>query len=154
MAVLGAFVGALGAFLLRPSAPFIGQLPLEVCLTRGVNLTGLDQMLVPLAQQSFNVIVAGIVIGAVIGAAGYRAVLAGSVGESRPVMGEVLTASQSTTPAHGATATIEVSAGMTPYEVESRLGRPDRMANVGPKTLYFYPKMKITFTEGKVSDID
>ena len=66
--LLGAFVG----FLLRPSG-MLGQLPLEVVLTRGSALQGFDALLVPLAQQSFNYMLAGGIIGAIAlgGAAKY-----------------------------------------------------------------------------------
>lgn len=66
--VLGGFVG----FLLRPSAAFIGQLPFVTVITRGAYLTGLDRLLVPTAETSFNYMVSGAVlvgmIGAVLGA--------------------------------------------------------------------------------------
>jgi len=48
----------------------------------------------------------------------------------------------------------EVSAGMSPSEVESILGPPDRLANLTGKTVYFYPKMKVTFVDGKVADVE
>lgn len=64
---VGALVGGLIGFVLRPSAPLIGQLPLGTVITRGDNLDGLDKMLVPLAQTSFNYLVAGVVVGGVIG---------------------------------------------------------------------------------------
>jgi hypothetical protein len=62
--VVGGFVG----FLLRPAAPFIGQLPLETVLTRGANLSGLDVMLVGVAQTSFNYLVTGVILGGFSGA--------------------------------------------------------------------------------------
>lgn len=64
---VGALAGGLIGFVLRPSAPLIGQLPLGTVITRGGNLNGMDQMFVPLAQTSFNYLVAGVVIGGVIG---------------------------------------------------------------------------------------
>jgi hypothetical protein len=48
----------------------------------------------------------------------------------------------------------EVKAGMTPAEVEGVFGAPDRKADLGTKTIYFYPKMKITFVGGKVTDVE
>jgi len=63
----GFFVGALLGFLVRPSAFLIGQLPFEVVIARGANLKGADQMLVPLAQTSFNILVVGGIIGAIVG---------------------------------------------------------------------------------------
>ena len=58
--VLGGFIG----FLMRPSVMLIGQLPLGTVITRGSALSGLEQLAVPAAQQSFNVMVTGALIGA------------------------------------------------------------------------------------------
>jgi hypothetical protein len=48
----------------------------------------------------------------------------------------------------------ELRQGMTPQEVEAMLGPPERQATLGAKRIYFYPKMKVTFVDGKVSDIE
>ena len=56
----GAAVGAYVGFLLRPSAPIIGQLPLETVLNRGTNLQGLDTVLVGTAKTSFNHVLGGL----------------------------------------------------------------------------------------------
>ena len=63
----GFFVGGFLAFLMRPSAFLVGQLPFDQVISRGANLKGLDVMLVPLAQQSFNVLIIGSIIGALVG---------------------------------------------------------------------------------------
>ncbi|SES80835.1 hypothetical protein SAMN04488587_1119 [Methanococcoides vulcani] len=63
----GTLIGALIAYLLRPEAPQIGQLPFGVVMTRGADLSGLDEMLIPIAEASFNYTVAGAIIGAIIG---------------------------------------------------------------------------------------
>jgi hypothetical protein len=68
LSIVGAVFSGILAFLLRPSAPFIGQLPFEIVILRGFNLKGLDQLLIPLAQKSFNMMVTGVIIGAIIGA--------------------------------------------------------------------------------------
>src|SRR6266851_5346061 len=65
----GAFVGALLGFLFRPSVPFVGQLPLGVVLTRGVYLNGVDVLLRSSAETSFNYVIIGAILGAVIMAA-------------------------------------------------------------------------------------
>lgn len=70
--VAGLLVGAFIGFLLRPSAMLIGQLPFTVVMTRGANLEGLDEMLVPLAQTSFNYMLVGGVVGALVGLVGPR----------------------------------------------------------------------------------
>jgi hypothetical protein len=50
------------------------------------------------------------------------------------------------------TATVEL--GQTPDQVKSALGAPTRIANLGPKVIYYYNGMKVTFKEGKVSDVE
>jgi len=37
--------------------------------------------------------------------------------------------------------------------VKSALGAPTRVANLGNKTIYYYNGMKVTFNNGKVSDV-
>jgi len=65
---IGIVVGGLLGYLLRPSAPLIGQLPFETVITQGANLRGLDQILVSFAQTSFNYLIVGMIIGGVCGA--------------------------------------------------------------------------------------
>lgn len=67
MGFLGLLLGGLVGFLLRPSATLVGQLPFETVITRGANLSGLNRLLVPTAQTSFNILVAGALIGAFAG---------------------------------------------------------------------------------------
>ena len=65
--IAGFLVGGLVGFLARPSAFFLGQLPFEHVISRGATLKGMDQMLIPLAQRSFNITLIGAIIGAVAG---------------------------------------------------------------------------------------
>jgi len=64
---VGFLIGGLIGFLARPSAFLIGQLSFGTVISRGTNLKGMDQMLVPLAQQSFNTMLIGAIIGTVAG---------------------------------------------------------------------------------------
>ena len=64
---IGAIAGGILGFLLRPAAPLIGQLDFGTVLSRGTNLRGLDQVLVSTAQTSFNYLLAGIILGCLIG---------------------------------------------------------------------------------------
>jgi hypothetical protein len=68
LAGIGFLIGGLLGFLFRPSAFLIGQLPFSMVITRGVNLQGVDRILIPLAKSSFNnmLLIAG--VGALIGA--------------------------------------------------------------------------------------
>lgn len=46
-----------------------------------------------------------------------------------------------------------VQLGMTPDQVVSALGKPDKIVNLGAKQLYIYKDMKLTFLNGKVADV-
>jgi hypothetical protein len=46
-----------------------------------------------------------------------------------------------------------IEKGMTPDQVQSALGKPDKIVNLGTKQLYIYKDMKVTFLNGKVSDV-
>jgi hypothetical protein len=46
-----------------------------------------------------------------------------------------------------------VQLGMTTDQVQSALGRPDKIFNVGAKQIYVYKDVKVTFLNGKVSDV-
>lgn len=65
--LVGALVGGVTGYLLRPSGFLVGPLPLHVVLTRGADLEGPDRLLVGLAQQSFNGVLAGVLLGAAAG---------------------------------------------------------------------------------------
>ena len=69
LSIIGFFIGGIVGFLYRQPAFLIGQLPFETVITRGANLKGVDQILIPLAQSSFNNMMAIALIGALIGIA-------------------------------------------------------------------------------------
>lgn len=46
-----------------------------------------------------------------------------------------------------------VQMGMTTDQVQSALGKPDKIFNLGAKQIYVYKDVKITFMNGKVSDV-
>jgi hypothetical protein len=68
LSMAGLGIGGIIGFLLRPSVPFMGQLPLRTVIMRGANLRGFDQLLTGYARTSFNYLVAGMIIGALVGA--------------------------------------------------------------------------------------
>ena len=72
----------------------------------------------------------------------------------REVLNEVNQADNSGA-ASGASSTQpdEISLGQTTSEVEAILGKPKQIVNLGAKKMYIYPSMKITFIDGKVSDV-
>jgi hypothetical protein len=49
---------------------------------------------------------------------------------------------------------LQIVAGQTVDEVKAALGNPSRIATVGTKQIYFYPDMKITFRNGRVTDVE
>jgi len=67
LGIVGFIAGGVLGFLYRPSAFLIGQLPFDVVITRGANLKGVDQVLISLAQSSFNNMLTVAVVGAFIG---------------------------------------------------------------------------------------
>jgi len=50
-----------------------------------------------------------------------------------------------------APATVEI--GQTLDQVQAALGTPARVANLGPKVIYYYDGKKVIFKDGKVSDV-
>jgi ABC-type Fe3+ transport system permease subunit len=69
LTVTGFVIGGGVGFLLRPSAFLIGQLPIDIVITRGIFLRGLDRVMIPLAESSFNQMLTVAVIGALVGTA-------------------------------------------------------------------------------------
>jgi hypothetical protein len=43
--------------------------------------------------------------------------------------------------------------GMTPAQVESVLGKPSKVVDLGNKKIFVYSDIKITFMDGKVADV-
>lgn len=48
---------------------------------------------------------------------------------------------------------VTISLGQTIAEVETINGKPDKIIDLGAKKIYVYKDLKITFTDGKVSDV-
>ncbi len=46
-----------------------------------------------------------------------------------------------------------LSLHQTINDVVSAMGKPERIVNIGNKTIYYYKDIKITFTDGKVTDV-
>ncbi|MFA6619234.1 MAG: hypothetical protein WCT23_09220 [Candidatus Neomarinimicrobiota bacterium] len=64
---LGLLVGALIGFLSRPASVLAGKIPFVHVLTRGATYKGVDQVLINLAQESFNIMLVGAIVGAAVG---------------------------------------------------------------------------------------
>ncbi|HTB97014.1 MAG TPA: hypothetical protein VK716_08385 [Terracidiphilus sp.] len=52
------------------------------------------------------------------------------------------------------TATVDIALGQTIDQVTSSMGQPIAIVNLGTKKIYKYKDMKITFKDGKVSDVE
>jgi hypothetical protein len=48
---------------------------------------------------------------------------------------------------------VTISLGQSIADVESMNGKPDKIIDLGAKKIYMYKDLKITFTDGKVSDV-
>jgi hypothetical protein len=46
-----------------------------------------------------------------------------------------------------------IEKGMTTDQVQAALGKPDKIVNLGSKQIYVYKDLKVTFLNGKVSDV-
>jgi hypothetical protein len=60
---------------------------------------------------------------------------------------------QSGDAAGNASGPVTISLGQTIADVESVNGKPEKVIDLGPKKIYVYRDLKITFTDGKVSDV-
>jgi hypothetical protein len=47
-----------------------------------------------------------------------------------------------------------IAIGQTKDQVTTAFGQPTRMAKVGVKEIFYYKDMKVTFTNGKVSNVE
>jgi uncharacterized membrane protein YgcG len=47
----------------------------------------------------------------------------------------------------------QIEKGQTPDQVKAALGQPDKIVNLGAKQIYVYKDIKVTFINGKVSDV-
>ncbi|MGA9978213.1 MAG: hypothetical protein WBQ08_06225 [Candidatus Sulfotelmatobacter sp.] len=46
-----------------------------------------------------------------------------------------------------------IQLGQTTDQVQAALGKPDKIVNLGPKQIWVYKDLKVTFKDGKVSDV-
>jgi hypothetical protein len=147
--VIGFFIGGLIGFLLRPAAPFIGQLPLETVLSRGGNLGGLDQLMVSIAETSFNYMLGAAIIG---GVGGILTALFLERGKQVPPAATPQAESKMQfQPAAKVSKQVELD--QSPEQVVNILGQPEKTVNLGAKLIYVYKDMKIVFMDRKVSDV-
>jgi hypothetical protein len=47
----------------------------------------------------------------------------------------------------------QIEIGQSPDQVKAELGTPDKIVNLGAKQIYVYKDLKVTFLNGKVSDV-
>ncbi len=48
----------------------------------------------------------------------------------------------------------QIEKGQTPEQVKAALGNPEKIVNLGAKMMYVYKDIKVTFLNGKVSDVE
>jgi hypothetical protein len=48
---------------------------------------------------------------------------------------------------------VKIGLGQTTDQVVSGLGQPDKVVDLGSKKIYVYKDLKITFVDGRVSDV-
>jgi hypothetical protein len=48
---------------------------------------------------------------------------------------------------------VSIEVGMTPDQVTAAMGKPDKIVKLTSKQIYYYKDMKVTFVNGKVSDV-
>jgi hypothetical protein len=70
-------------------------------------------------------------------------------GAAQPAAAPQQAAAQDQPPAEPAS----IDKGMTTDQVQSALGKPDKIVNLGSKQIYVYKDLKVTFLNGKVSDV-
>jgi hypothetical protein len=46
-----------------------------------------------------------------------------------------------------------IQMGLTTDQVQASLGQPSKMVNLGPKQIYVYKDLKVTFLNGRVADV-
>ena len=67
--------------------------------------------------------------------------------------GMPISAAPASPPPAAPVAPASVELGQTPDQVQAAMGSPTRVANLGPKVIYYYNGMKVTFNNGKVTDV-
>src|SRR6266481_3742447 len=83
-----------------------------------------------------------------------------SAGEVEDVIGQVLSISEEEQQQGGGNQQPQPQAepqsiekGMTTDQVEGAMGKPEKIVNLGPKKIYVYKDLKVTFLNGKVFDV-
>ncbi|MGA2417321.1 MAG: hypothetical protein ABSF59_22935 [Candidatus Sulfotelmatobacter sp.] len=76
----------------------------------------------------------------------------GDQGGQQPAQGQA-DSQQPAAPEQPAAEPQSIEKGMTPDQVEAALGKPDKKVNLGSKVIYVYKDLKVTFINGKVSDV-
>jgi len=67
LGTLGLLVGGFIGFLSRPASPIAGRVSFIDALTRGASLEGVNQVMINLAERSFDVMLIGALIGLAVG---------------------------------------------------------------------------------------
>jgi Protein of unknown function (DUF3276) len=74
-------------------------------------------------------------------------------GDQQQQQGQDQQQQQAPAQAAPAAATTNIVLGMALNDVTTALGQPEKMVNLGKKQIYVYKDLKITFVDGKVTDV-
>lgn len=81
--------------------------------------------------------------------------LGSTTAEAAAAAGSSASSSAAAPGAEGAPSGVpSIKVGMTTAEVTGVLGQPEKIVNLGAKVVYFYPQMKATFVDGKLTDVE
>ncbi len=158
--IVGMIIGCFLGYILRPSVPLLGQLPLNMILSGGSNLSGVDYLLKSTLETSLTYMWVGTILGLIGGAVvGFLMFKGTSV--LNPNLPSVLAENKSQFSVTQPEQTFskientprEVVLNQSPEEVQSILGKPEKVINLGAKVLYVYRDLKVVFIDGKVSDV-
>ena len=77
---------------------------------------------------------------------------AATADEIKKIIDPVLIDAATATAAASQSKTVDI--GMTTDQVKQALGNPDKVMNLGPKTIFVYKDVKVIFKDSKVSDVE
>jgi hypothetical protein len=73
--------------------------------------------------------------------------------EASPNVGVPVSAAPTGPPPTAPASPASIALGQNPAQVQAAMGAPTRVANLGSKVIYYYNGTKVTFIDGKVSDV-
>lgn len=158
--IIGALCGATIGYLVGPTLPLVGgHLPLSTVLSAGGDLQGLDAaLLTNMAKEAFNTFLISTIFGGAVGF-GFGKLKQSRQHASRSPQSN----KQITVLSPGAVLVTEeapfaspacIELGQTVEEVQNALKeQPRTIIRLGGKQVHVHTDMKITFIDGRVTDV-